>query len=49
MSKRKRIMAEQKEESTTMRLLSSPFCFEFNAINPRGSGGLVPQSKQHSL
>jgi len=28
---------------------SSPFCFEFNAINPRGSGGLVPQFKQHGL
>ena len=28
---------------------SSPFCFEPKAINPRGSGGLVPQSKQHSL
>jgi len=24
-------------------------CFEPNAINPRGSGGLVPQTKQHSL
>ena len=28
---------------------SSPFCFEPKAINPRGSGGLVPQVKQHSL
>jgi len=28
---------------------SSPFCFEPKAINPRGSGGPVPQSKQHSL
>ena len=28
---------------------SPPFCFEPNALNPRGSGGLVPQSKQHSL
>ena len=27
----------------------SSFCFEPNAINPRGSGGLVPQCKQHSL
>jgi len=28
---------------------SSPFCFEPNAINPRGPGGLVPQFRQHSL
>mgnify|MGYP001820607311 CR=1 FL=1 len=28
---------------------ASPFCFEANAINPWGSGGLVPQSKKHSL
>ena len=28
---------------------SSPFCFEPKAINPRGSGGLVPHSKQHGL
>jgi len=28
---------------------AAPFCFEPNALNPRGSGGLVPQFKQHSL
>jgi len=28
---------------------SFPSCFEPKAINPRGSGGLVPKSKQYSL
>ena len=37
------------EEGVDLGPAPPSFCFEPNAINPWGSGGLVPQSKQHSL